>query len=65
MKGKTQKWISNDKKNKKKAVLRKFMEILYRLLTGSLYYLVCQDDIATKTIDAVIKINDKNLESSF
>ena len=41
------------------------MEILYRLLTGSLYYLVCQDDIATKTIDAVIKINDKNLESSF
>ena len=65
MKAEKQKWISNDKENKKRAVERKFMESSYWLLTDSLYYLVSQSDIATKTTDAVVKINDRNEESSF
>ena len=41
------------------------MESPYELFPDSLYYLVSQGDIATKTTDAVVRINDKNEESSF
>ena len=41
------------------------MEFSYWLLTDSLYYLVSQADIATKTTDVGVRIKDKNEESSF
>ena len=41
------------------------MESSYGLLTDSLYYLVSQGDITTKTTDVVVRIKDKNEESSF
>ena len=44
---------------------QKFMESPYGLLTGSLYFLVSQGNIATKTTDGEVRINDKNKENSF